>query len=110
VNPLVNDMLAQFVDFRVDLLPTGELATNRVLSKGEEHIYNIILFLNLYLLYRSKHTIPNVIFIDEFIENLDVQNTEKMLDLIKSFSKDIQIFLTTPRPLPLTENSKILIE
>jgi len=110
INPLVNDMLSQFVDFRVDLLPSGEIATNRVLSKGEEHIFNVVLFLNLYLLYRSKHTIPSVLFIDEFIENLDVYNTEKMLDLIKTFSKDIQIFLTTPRPLPLTESNKIIIE
>jgi uncharacterized protein YhaN len=110
VNPLVNDMLSQFVDFRVDLLPSGELAINRVLSKGEEHVFNIVLFLNLYLLYRSKHTIPSVLFIDEFIENLDMHNTEKMLDLIKAFSKDVQIFLTTPRPLPLTENNKIIIE
>lgn len=109
-NALVNDFLSKFLDFPIELLSDMSINTVKILSKGESHVYNMAIFLTLLRLYKQKNPLPDVLFIDEFIDVLDNENVNKMLSLFLDLSNEYQIFLTTPKPLPLTENNKILID
>lgn len=111
INPAVNAILTKFFDMpEVELLEDMTFNTDRLLSKGEQQIYNMILFLVMFDFYKKQHkTYLNTLFIDEFIDVLDDDNINRMLSIFKEYSGNTQIFITTPKPLQLTEDSKIII-
>lgn len=72
------------------------------LSTGEQKKMNLIVLLAMIEIVKMKHNNVNLLFLDEIFSSLDVGSIYKVVDLLKTFSKqyNMTIFVISHEPLP----------
>ena len=60
------------------------------MSTGETKLLNLSILIAYLKLIRTKRTI-NVLFLDEVFSSIDIENIEKILNLLKSFATEYKI-------------------
>lgn len=80
--------------FSINTLNTNTLSKGKQLSSGEERIVDIVILLCLKHLMEVMHGINfNILLFDEALEHLDPENSQTVLRILKSFSKDYFVAL-----------------
>jgi DNA repair exonuclease SbcCD ATPase subunit len=99
INYFINDNISKMnLPFRVELDETftanikqfGTPIEHDSLSTGETKLINISILIAYLMLIRTKRTI-NVLFLDEVFSSIDIENIEKILNLLKSFAAEYKI-------------------
>lgn len=68
----------------------GEVIDPETLSTGETKLINILILISYLKLIRTKKSI-NILFLDEVFSSVDIENIDKILFLLKSFSNEFKI-------------------
>lgn len=99
INHFINENISKMnLPFRVELDETftanikqfGTPIEHDSLSTGETKLINISILIAYLMLIRTKRTI-NVLFLDEVFSSIDIENIEKILNLLKSFASIYKI-------------------
>ena len=99
INHFINENLNRMnLSFRVELDETftanikqfGVSIEQDSLSTGETKLINLSILIAYLKLIRTKRTI-NVLFLDEVFSSIDIENIEKILNLLKSFASEYKI-------------------
>jgi len=99
INYFLNDNISKMgLPFQVDLDETftanikqfGVPIEQDSLSTGESKLINISILVSYLKLIRTKKTV-NILFLDEVFSSIDIENIEKILNLLKSFAHDYKI-------------------
>lgn len=76
--------------FSSDIRQLGSSVDYESLSTGETKLINICILVAYLKLIRTKKHI-NILFLDEVFSSIDIDNIQKILDLLKSFSDEYKI-------------------
>ena len=76
--------------FSAEIRQFGSLIESDTLSTGETKLINLGILVAYLKLIRSKKVI-NVLFLDEVFSSIDLENIDKILTLLKSFSNEYNI-------------------
>ena len=76
--------------FTAEIRQLGSVIEHDSLSTGEQKLTNICILIAYLKLIRTKKHI-NILFLDEVFSSVDIDNIQKILDLLKSFSNDYNI-------------------
>lgn len=99
INHFINENISKMnLPFRVELDETftanikqfGSPIEHDSLSTGETKLLNLSILIAYLKLIRTKKTI-NVLFLDEVFSSIDIENIEKILNLLKSFATEYKI-------------------
>ncbi len=76
--------------FEAEISHLGMVVDHDTLSMGELRLCNVGIYIAYMMLIRSKKHI-NILFLDEIFASVDTENTDKILNLLKSFSLQFNI-------------------
>lgn len=76
--------------FSAEIRQFGNIIEHDSLSTGEQKLTNISILIAYLRLIRTKKHI-NILFLDEVFSSVDINNTHKILELLKSFANDFNI-------------------
>jgi ABC-type Mn2+/Zn2+ transport system ATPase subunit len=76
--------------FTAEIRSLGSLVEHDSLSTGEQKLTNICILIAYLKLIRTKKHV-NILFLDEVFASVDLDNIQKILTLLKSFSNDYNI-------------------
>lgn len=76
--------------FTAEIKHLGNIIDPESLSTGEHKLTNICILISYLMLVRTKKSI-NVLFLDEVFSSVDLENIQKILELLKSFANEYNI-------------------
>lgn len=76
--------------FTAEIKHLGNTIDPESLSTGEHKLTNICILISYLMLVRTKKSI-NVLFLDEVFSSVDLENIQRILELLKSFANEYNI-------------------
>lgn len=76
--------------FTAEIKSLGSVIDPESLSTGEHKLINICILTSYLMLIKTKKFI-NILFLDEVFSSIDIENTQKILSLLKSFANEYNV-------------------
>lgn len=76
--------------FTAEIRQLGSVIDSESLSTGEHKLANICILISYLMLIKTKKYI-NILFLDEVFSSVDLENIQKILNLLKSFAHDYKV-------------------
>lgn len=76
--------------FTAEIKHMGSVIDPETLSTGETKLTNVLILISYLMMIRSKKFI-NILFLDEVFSSVDLENIQKILNLLKSFANDYNV-------------------
>lgn len=76
--------------FSAEIKHLGNVVDSESLSTGELKLTNVCILISYLMLIKTKKFI-NILFLDEVFSSIDLENIQKILNLLKSFASDYKV-------------------
>lgn len=76
--------------FSAEIKHLGNVVDSESLSTGELKLTNVCILVSYLMLIKTKKFI-NILFLDEVFSSIDLENIQKILNLLKSFASDYKV-------------------